>query len=177
MLRRRLHAAITISVFVALAVISLIVLCTEAYEDSGIVTLEVRHDFFSFSASLPRKLTPTTSTVQFHECACRCASVVSTCTPEPRPARGPPGWSQERPGSGCNQSRRCRHSGRKRDKLCGCYCPEHRRLCPSELLAGHEALLHRLQARRELLRAAAQSYQPLACEFTGAARSCGERYT
>ena len=41
MLKKVLHAAATIVVFAALAALALQVLCTEAYADSGILTLKV----------------------------------------------------------------------------------------------------------------------------------------
>lgn len=42
MLKTILHAAATIVVFVALATLALQILCTEAYADSGILSLKVR---------------------------------------------------------------------------------------------------------------------------------------
>lgn len=41
MLKKVLHAAATIVAFAALDVISLQMLCTEAYADSGVITLKV----------------------------------------------------------------------------------------------------------------------------------------
>lgn len=55
MLKKVLHAAATIVVFAALAAIALQVLCTEAYVDSGILTLKVRHRCLAVSSPAHRK--------------------------------------------------------------------------------------------------------------------------
>lgn len=88
---KKLHSAATIVVFVALVAIASVVLCTEDYADSGILTLKVCHLYPVVAYCKTDRNFTNSSTLQMRSTMCfprprmRCATAICSKTSRTEP--------------------------------------------------------------------------------------------